>query len=541
MVNIFNFFKKKDKKDIPKVSYDSLPDYKAYAGQTSFSGFGYSINDGTKFPGGFGETQLLLTDYWTLRKRSAQLFEQNIYARGLIRRLITNEINTGLLPEARPDELIIGLPEDSLNDWTEEIENRFGIWAENSNVCDFYQNMTFGALQRQARLEALVSGDVLVVLRQSEIGLPTIQLIKGERVCDPTIFGSAANIPEGHYIKHGVEFDKNNKVFAHWVQDDDIGSFERVLAYGARSKRRISWLVYGTDKRLDDVRGQPLLSLVLQSLQEIDRYRDSTQRKATNNSLIAGFIEKSQDKIGSLPMQGGATRKSSVSVADSDGGERKLNIASQIPGMFVEDMQTGETIKLLAGNGTDLSFSQFEETITQAVAWANEMPPEIYRLAFSSNYSASQAAINEFKIYINKKWSEWGDGFCNPIYQEWLLSQALLGKIKTGSMLDAWRDPKQYDIYGAWVACDWYGSIKPSTDMLKQAKGSKLLVDDGWSTNAREARVTTGTKFSKNIKRLKKENQLKVDAMRPLMELKKEFGEIPNDTDIDDIVENPTN
>jgi len=60
--------------------------------------------------------------------------------------------------------------------------------------------------------------------------------------------------------------------------------------------------------------------------------------------------------------------------------------------------------------------------------------------------------------------------------------------------------------------------------MLKQAKGSKLLVAEGWSTNAREARITTGTKFSKNIQRLKRENQLKADAARPLLELEREFG-----------------
>lgn len=61
--------------------------------------------------------------------------------------------------------------------------------------------------------------------------------------------------------------------------------------------------------------------------------------------------------------------------------------------------------------------------------------------------------------------------------------------------------------------------------MLKQAKGSKLLVNEGWSTNAREARITTGTKFSKNIARLKRENQQKADAARPLLELEAEFGE----------------
>lgn len=158
------------------------------------------------------------------------------------------------------------------------------------------------------------------------------------------------------------------------------------------------------------------------------------------------------------------------------------------------------------------------------MAWANEIPPEILRLAFSNNYSASQAAINEFKIYLNKIWSDWGETFCTPIYQDWLISETLLQKITTPGFLDAWRDPRKYDVFGAWVSVDWYGSIKPSTDTLKQAKGSKLLVDEGWSTNAREARITTGTKFSKNIKRLKRENELKIEAARPLAEFQREFG-----------------
>ena len=400
--------------------------------------------------------------------------------------------------------------------------------------------MTFGAIQRQARSEALVNGDVLVVLRQSKVGLPSVQLISGDKVKTP-FTDDQSKIPDSHYIKHGVEFDNKDRVYAYWVCNNE-GEFERLLANGSRSKRKIAWLIFGTDKRLDDVRGQPLLSIILQSLQEIDRYRDSTQRKATNNSMIAGFIEKTQDKISSLPMQGGAVRKDQATVSDSDGSSRNLNITSNMPGMFVEEMQTGESIKLMNGDGTDLNFGQFEEAIIQSIAWANEMPPEILRLAFSNNYSASQAAINEFKIYLNKIWSDFGETFCKPIYVDWLLSETLLKKIDTGNMLEAWRNPMMYDVFGAWVACDWYGSIKPSTDMLKQAKGSKLLVDDGWSTNAREARITTGTKFSKNMKRLKRENQLKVDAMRPLMEFKKEFNltDAPNDTDIDDIVENPT-
>jgi len=495
----------------------------AYAGQTGFSPWQSSIYDGGKFAGGFGPTQIQHIDYWTLRQRSAQLFNENLYARGLIRRLVTNEINTGLTPEAAPDEEIIGLGEDELNDWSETVENRFGIWGKTPELCYWKHKSTFGAIQRIARTEALVEGDVLVVMRQSQrTRLPMIQLVSGGKVQTP--LGDQVNIRQGHVIRHGVEFDTQGRVAAHWIRQDD-GSAKRIPAFGEKSGRRISWLVYGTDRRLDDVRGQPLLAIVMQSLKEIDRYRDSAQRKAVVNSILAMFIEKTEDKPGTLPVQAGAVRRDKATVADQDGKKRSFNIANQIPGVVMEELQHGEKPQGFHSQGTDVNFGTFEEAIIQAVAWANEVPPEILRLAFSNNYSASQAAINEFKIYLNRVWSDWGETFCTPIYIDWLLSEALLQKIQAPGMLEAWRNPQRWDQFGAWVCVDWYGSIKPSTDMLKQAKGSKLLVDEGWSTNAREARITTGTKFSKNIKRLKRENELKVEAARPLAEFKREFGE----------------
>lgn len=499
-----------------------------YAGQTGSSPFENTIYDGSKFYGGFGNTQILQLDYWTLRQRSGQLFNENLYARGIIRRLVTNEINTGLSPECSPDEEIIGVEEDSLNDWTETVENRFNLWAKNPAVCDWNRKDTFGAIQRAARMEALISGDVLVVLRFSrKTKVPMVQLISGNSVRTP-LMNNSGKLQKGHKITHGIEFDKNDRQVAFWI-DQKSGGSKRLPAFGEKSGRRISWMVYGTEKRLDEVRGTPLLSLVLQSLKEVDRYRDAAQRKAVINSILALFIQKKSDKMGTLPMTGGAVRKDSATVTDGDGTTRKFDIASQIPGMVIEELQEGEEPKGFGNDGTDQAFGEFEASIIQAIAWANQIPPEILTLAFSNNYSASQAAINEFKIYLNLVWGSFGESFCSPIQVEWLINEVLLEKIEAPGLLEAWRDKTQYDIFGAWTSCDWYGSIKPSTDMLKQAKGSKMLVEEGWSTNARESRITTGTKFSKNIKRLKRENEQKVEAMRPIAEFKKEFDSVEVD------------
>ncbi len=520
MVDLLKWFRREKSKAV--VAVDQLEPF-AYGGQKSFSNWENSIWDGGKFSGGFGPTQVYVKDYWTLRARSTQLFNENQFAVGIIRRLITNEINIGLTPEVAPDEAIIGVPEDSLVDWSETVENRFHIWSKNPKLCDFKQESTFGAIQRAARMEALISGDVLIQMRQSQrTFLPTIRLISGSKVQTP-LGEQASKISKGHKIIHGVELDIRGRVVAHWVTQDDLKS-KRLPAFGEKTGRRLSWLVYGSDKRLDEVRGLPILSIVMQSLKEIDRYRDSAQRKAVVNSMLAILVKKTNDKPGTLPFNGGAVRRDTAAVTDGDGKKRNFDITNQIPGVVMQELQVGEE-PVGFNSQIEINYGAFEDAILQGVAWSLEMPPEIMRLAFSRNYAGSQAAINEFKIYLNKFWMDFGETLCTPVYKEWLISEVLLQKIDAPGFLDAWRDPKQYDVFGAWTLVTWFGSVKPSTDMVKQAKGSVLLVENGWSTNSRESRMNSGTKFTRNIKRIENENKLKVAAARPMAEFKAEFGE----------------
>lgn len=469
-------------------------------------------HDGEKFFGGFGVTDVLEPDYWTLRARSSQLFEQNLYARGLIRRLVTNEVVNGLHPEAAPEESVLGLPDGSLSEWSEDVETRFGLWADDPWLCDVAEQRTFGQLQADARREALVAGDVLVVLRQSQqTKQPRIQLISGGKVRNPWPLPKTSN-----ELCHGVELDATGRHVAYWVEQDD-GEFKRLPAWGEKSGRRLAWLVYGTDKRLDKARGQPLLSLVLQSLREVDRYRDASLRKAVVNSMLALFIKKDIPAISSMPLTGGALRKGSVALHDSpDAKARSFTIADQMPGLVVQDLAPGEEPHPFVANGAVEGFGAFEEAVICAIAWANEIPPEILRLSFSSNYSASQAAINEFKMYLGKVRTDFGSDFCQPIYVEWLIAQALTKKIQAQGFVEAWRDPLKFDLFAAWTGVDWAGAIKPAVDMSKLVRGYKELVAEGFVTRARATRELTGMKHSKVVKQLAKENHELAEALAPL-------------------------
>lgn len=487
------------------ISIHDMPDVGA------FHDFAPAVNtnfDGSKFLGGYGITQILDIDYWSLRQRSSELFTKNLYASGIVKRLVTNEITTGLTLEATPNSDILGLTDDQLNIWSEDVENRFSIWADNENLVDWHGLETFGSLQETARMSAIISGDVLVVMRISKsTGLPIIQLIDGASVRTP--FSQA--VRSGHTIEEGVELNANGRHVAFWIVQDD-GTSKRIAANGEKSGRRLAWLVYGTKKRINEVRGMPLLALILQSLNEIDRYRDSEQRAAVLNSILALWVKKGEDKPGTLPFSSGAVSRESVVLDNGTNETRVFDTAASIPGITMEELQTGEEPVSFDTKRPNVNFGLFEASIINAMAWGLEMPPEILTLSFSSNYAAARGAINEFKIYLDKTRSAFGAMFTKPIYKQWLISEVLLGKIQAPGLLEAWRDPKQYDILGSWLSSDWQGAVKPSADVRKDTQAYKEQIAEGLITHERAAKELNGSKFSKNVKRLKKENQILKEA-----------------------------
>src|SRR5690606_22962560 len=112
-----------------------------------------------------------------------------------------------------------------------------------------------------------------------------------------------------------------------------------------------------------------------------------------------------------------------------------------------------------------------------------------------------------------------GNAFCTPLYHEWLLSEALDKRIEAPGLLEAWRNPKLYDIHGAWTSCDWAGNIKPAVDLSKLVRGYAEMIAEGFMTRSRAARELTGTKYSKNVEQLLLENTQLAAANKPMAEL----------------------
>lgn len=492
------------------------------AGTTIDPGYRYEYHNGEKYEGGLGPVPVLYTDYWALRERSAAFFKTNLYGRGIIRRFVTNVINTGLSLDAEPILGLLSIDEDKAAEWSEDVEDKFLAWASLPQACDWVGEKTFGEMQREIYREALIEGDVLVIEHHNAAtNLPYYEIVSGSLVTSPLVDVKIAN---GHCIEHGVELNAKRQQVAYWVLQADL-THKRIPSRG-RNNRLLSWLFYATDKRAFDVRGEPLLSLIMQSIGEIDKYRDSTQRKATVNSMLAMFFYQSADsKVpNSRPVTAGAARRVAGTEPAADGTDYKLNMAGHRPGLVYEYLPPGVEPKGFGSEGTDEKFGEFEDAIVDGLAWGLEMPKSVLKMLFSNSYSASRGEVKEFNLTLGAIRNRFSDTLTRRVYRSWLTAMVLTRRVEAPGMLAAWRDSMQFDVFAAWTNSNWWGAVKEAVDLVKEVTGLGMMADRGYTTNSANARAMTNTRFSANMKKVARENKLIAESVRPMLELNQQFG-----------------
>jgi capsid protein len=463
------------------------------------------VFDGDKFPGSFGITRDYLVnngiDYFTLRRRCYQLFIENTYFSGIIKRILRNEIFTGMLPEPTPIGSVIWPDydeeqrEQEAAKYAEIMGESFSLYANDYFIFDYKKQMTFGEYQEAVRQEAMICGDVVVVNRiNQQTGLPQWDIISGNNVKTPFEY----NIRKGNTITHGVERDQQGRHVAYWVEEykNEKYNFVRIPVMGEKSGRQISWMVYGGNRLLSDVRGTPLLANILYMLKDLDRYRDAELRAAVVSSIIPLFIEKAVGTEG-----GGNTfseklreKLGMVSGAENANEPRKTEIG-MVPGTVIDNLAPGETIKSFQSNHPNLSFKQFEEAIVSAICWSNEIPPEIVTLKFTSSYSAARQANNEFESYLKYRAFKNAKDFCQLIYNEFIIQSILLGDLVIPGFEKMLFNPGAWQLRGAWLRCEWTAISRPSVDIQREAVAYISLEDSMDMTHDQVSRRFTGMSF----------------------------------------------
>lgn len=413
-----------------------------------------------------------------LRQRSRDLYMGTPLATGALKTLTTNTVGSGLRLSAQVDGDFLGLIDDEADEWERRTEREFALWAD-TQACDAGRTNTFGQLQALAMLSTLMSGDCFAILpiirRRGSIYDLRVQLLEGDRVCDPLFVSPTSN------ICGGIEVGAYGEPVAYYVAQVHPGStqtittqsWKRVTAFGSQSGRR-NILHLMAQERPEQRRGVPVLAPVIESLKQLGRYSDAELMAAVVSAMLTVFIKS--DSPDSPLGQGVPT----ADMIDSAAGSVELGNGS------VVGLAPGESVETVNPGRPNTAFDGFVRSICVPIGAALELPYELLLKHFTSSYTAARASFVEFWKAIKTRRSWLASGFCQPIYEEWLAEAVAMGRISAPGFFE------DLAVRAAWSGAAWHGPAQGQINEKVEAGAAHDRVAFGFSTMAQETAELTG-------------------------------------------------
>jgi capsid protein len=464
---------------------------------------GYSGNKIDFSFGGFGKTKAICPlNLVNLQVRSHQLYNENPYAAAIINRIVTKTVNNGFRLRTTPVKKVLDfLPETYFKEFSEKTESLFSLWSKEKELVCFHKTRSLQESQSLAMRESLVYGDSLVIQYIDKLGLPEIELIPGCDVRTPPLSGIGKNIFDG------VEYSEKGEPIAYFVYYYDrktlMWDYKRVEAKDKKGNLR-AWLVKSGLSASKSVRGVPILAVILQNLNDVGRYMDSEQRAALVNSIMAVVHSKGENQVDNLNRFRAAGTVHNKEEED-DTGTKDFEFRKMKPGFFATNLEAGETIKSFDTSRPNVNFGSFTDVVTKPMFYVNGLPPEVAKMEYGSNYSASRAAIIEFEHRCREINACHNGSFSSIIYKNWLDGMILTGEISAPKYIEAIRDKKSWYILAAYRSHVWRGLPKINIDGYRQAKENEIAVAMGLQTRAQIADEQYSSDFFSNADDLEKE------------------------------------
>jgi capsid protein len=307
-------------------------------------------------------------------------------------------------------------------------------------------------------------------------------------------------LDQNRKVVDGVEIgDRGQIIGFHVKKPNTLGEFEFIKARDSKG-RKMAYLVYATKMRIDDVRGVPIITPVLETLKMLDRYKNATVGGAEERQKIALFIEHDKDSTGENPLLDNVKRSLNTTGNNDKHTQDYLQEIQEIQGQIAITQQkqainltNGSTIKSIQSD-QEINFKDFFLTNVNIICACIGIPPEIALSKYDSNFSASRAAIKDWEHTLNVVRKNFSEQFYQPIYELWLDLMILQGKIDEKNYFNALMNEDD-DILGAFRNCRWTGASVPHIDPLKEVQAERLKLGDLGANIP----LTTAEKATENV------------------------------------------
>lgn len=448
---------------------------------------GYAASGGSVFSqtmaGFFAHSESATQDNLTrtdLASRSRILDMSSPVARAAISCLTQGVIGSGLRYSPLPDSQYF----EHYSELTSVLSERLAI-ASSLHLLDSTGRLTFGELQTALFRNFLLSGDAFLI-RKKMLGQSSWRLVE-ERCCftpewlpkdndNPLI----SRTEEGRYVVDGVELSKSLRPLAYWFtfNPNDCATpekWERIPAYDRKGLPIV--LHVGMIDRGDQYRGLPLLAPLIETIWTTRCYAQAEVQGALIEAAHSFFITSDATNPTLDPLAAisqAALDKPLIPEEDEEGNGNKdedyridplgfgslsneyfggtLKDAHYVsPGTSVR-LKPGEKIEYPPSNRPNSYYGTFIEVQSKLVGAATRIPYEVLMQHFESSYSASRAALGQFKQTCEMYKTRFVESVMKPIFTTFCVSvladlgvsdDEIIDKARTLGAISVWSNAER--------------------------------------------------------------------------------------------------
>lgn len=460
----------------------------AYEGTSHTSReFGFESLWGSPMLSADGE---LMPDKQEADLRTRDFMRNDAYVRNGVTVGQDSIVGERFLLNAKPSYKVLGLDEVWAEEFQEEVEEKFTLWAEGlDNFADASRMQTLTGMVRMIVGIHYMAGESLASvewLRESDRPFNTcMQLIDLDRLSNPQ------GEPDSKYLRGGVA--KNiwgapvgyNIRMAHPGDSQDPDQWQWKYVNRTKPWGRVQMLHMVDQWRPDQSRGVSMMVTALKETKMGRRYRDIVLQNAVLNATYAASIESDLPQEVAMAQAGGGDPAAITKFAeDYLGAIAKYTKGSRnasIDGVKIPVFFPGTTMKLQSAGTPGGLGTNFEDSTMRYTAAALGLGHSEFSKNFSqANYSSLRAEMagTGRRMRVQKRMS--ADRFAGTMFSLWL--EEALNKKMIDSMPR--KAPNFYEGQNKAAYCnaEWIGANMGQIDELKETQAAVLRMNNGLST-----------------------------------------------------------
>lgn len=405
-------------------------------------------------------------------------------------------IGAMFLLNAKPNLKVLGLDEKWAEEFQEETEAKFTLWAESPNHwVDASRINTLTAMLRVDVGVYLSAGEILSTVEWLRDGgsrpyNTAVQMIDVDRLSNPLGARDTSDIrggvqrnrfgaPQGYHIRMAHPSD-------YIFNPMDVNNWKYVPA--RKPWGRLQVIHIFEQARPDQTRGLSNIVSALKELRIVKQFRDVVLQNAVLNATFAASIESEfpQQAFAAIGVQDSTAitdycNSYFAALATYSSGAKNL----VLDGVKVPHLFPGTKLQLRpAGTGGPLG-SEFEKSCLRYVAANLGVSYEELAKDYSNtNYSSGKLSMGNTEKHMRAQKKMVADRKATAVYALWLEEAMNKGDI-TAMPRNA---PNFYDGLNAeaYTQCDWIGASKGQIDELKETQAAVLRLKYNLSTHEDE-------------------------------------------------------